>query len=44
MFGTDEQKARLVRPLLRGDELACQLFSEPSAGSDLAGLAHPRGP
>jgi alkylation response protein AidB-like acyl-CoA dehydrogenase len=39
MFGTDEQKARLVRALLRGDELACQLFSEPSAGSDLAGLA-----
>jgi alkylation response protein AidB-like acyl-CoA dehydrogenase len=39
MFGTDEQKARLVQALLRGDELACQLFSEPSAGSDLAGLA-----
>jgi alkylation response protein AidB-like acyl-CoA dehydrogenase len=39
MFGTPEQKERLVRPLLRGDALACQLFSEPSAGSDLAGLA-----
>ncbi|GAB3571314.1 acyl-CoA dehydrogenase family protein [Amycolatopsis endophytica] len=39
MFGTPGQKRRLVRPLLRGDELACQLFSEPSAGSDLAGLA-----
>ncbi|ODU06235.1 MAG: acyl-CoA dehydrogenase [Pseudonocardia sp. SCN 72-86] len=39
MFGTPEQKARLVRPMLRGDELACQLFSEPGAGSDLAGLA-----
>jgi alkylation response protein AidB-like acyl-CoA dehydrogenase len=38
MFGTPEQRARLVTPLLRGDELACQLFSEPSAGSDLAGL------
>ncbi|ODT98887.1 MAG: acyl-CoA dehydrogenase [Pseudonocardia sp. SCN 72-86] len=39
MFGTLEQKERLVRGLLRLDELACQLFSEPSAGSDLAGLA-----
>ncbi|NKQ54706.1 acyl-CoA dehydrogenase [Amycolatopsis sp. K13G38] len=39
MFGTDEQKELLVKPLLRGDTLACQLFSEPSAGSDLAGLA-----
>ncbi|MFF5991231.1 acyl-CoA dehydrogenase family protein [Prauserella flavalba] len=38
LFGTPGQKERLVRPLLRGDELACQLFSEPSAGSDLAGL------
>jgi len=39
LFGTDAQKERLVRPLLRGDALACQLFSEPSAGSDLAGLS-----
>ncbi|QJY47113.1 acyl-CoA dehydrogenase family protein [Pseudonocardia broussonetiae] len=39
LFGTPEQKERLVRPLLRGDALACQLFSEPSAGSDLAGLS-----
>ncbi|WP_258341431.1 acyl-CoA dehydrogenase family protein [Saccharopolyspora gregorii] len=39
LFGTPEQRRHLVRPLLRGDELACQLFSEPSAGSDLAGLA-----
>lgn len=39
LFGTPEQRERLVRPLLRGDALACQLFSEPSAGSDLAGLA-----
>ncbi|MGI5128014.1 acyl-CoA dehydrogenase family protein [Pseudonocardia sp. CA-107938] len=38
LFGTPEQRELLVRPLLRGDELACQLFSEPSAGSDLAGL------
>lgn len=39
MFGTAEQRERLVGPLLRGDVVACQLFSEPSAGSDLAGLS-----
>ncbi|BBG02726.1 MULTISPECIES: acyl-CoA dehydrogenase family protein [Pseudonocardia] len=39
MFGTPAQRELLMTPLLRGDELACQLFSEPSAGSDLAGLA-----
>lgn len=37
--GTDEQKRKFLRPLFTGEHLYCQLFSEPGAGSDLAGVA-----
>jgi len=37
-FGSDEHKTKYVQKALFGEEIWCQLFSEPSAGSDVAGL------
>jgi alkylation response protein AidB-like acyl-CoA dehydrogenase len=36
--GSEEQKGRYLGPMLHGDEVWCQLFSEPAAGSDLAAV------
>jgi alkylation response protein AidB-like acyl-CoA dehydrogenase len=38
-FGSDEQRRKFLRPLFTGEHIYCQLFSEPGAGSDLAGVA-----
>ena len=38
-WGTDEQKQRYLRPMFTGEEVWCQLFSEPGSGSDFAGLS-----
>ncbi len=38
VHGTDAQKQTLIPPLLRGDHVWCELFSEPGAGSDLASV------
>lgn len=37
-YGSEEHKQRYLTPMARGDEVWCQLFSEPAAGSDVAGL------
>jgi alkylation response protein AidB-like acyl-CoA dehydrogenase len=39
VWGSEAQKRRYLRPLFTGDEIWCQLFSEPGSGSDFAGLS-----
>src|SRR5688572_23090874 len=39
VHGSEDQKQRYLRPLFTGEEIWCQLFSEPGAGSDVAGLS-----
>ena len=38
LLGTEAMRAELIPAFLRGEQICCQLFSEPSAGSDLAAL------
>jgi alkylation response protein AidB-like acyl-CoA dehydrogenase len=38
-WGSEKQKRRYLRPLFTGEEVWCQLFSEPGSGSDFAGLS-----
>ena len=37
--GSEAQRSRYLRPLFTGEEIWCQLFSEPGSGSDVAGLS-----
>ena len=39
VWGSEEQKRRYLRPLFTGEEIWCQLFSEPGSGSDFAGVS-----
>ena len=38
LYATEEQKKQYLPPMAKGQEIWCQLFSEPGAGSDLAGI------